>query len=216
MQCSSPSAITRLRRARSLERGMSGTAMAGLPARTLWPKASGRPSCGGSCPRSGRRPATFPRRGRIVPVREADLIRAHLANALHDPAQLVTTAGTVAVTVSASLLMTPSAPRTHERPERVPIPAPALEPAPPHPVVLRPQRRHQPPRPLVGPGRAGQPTRAQPRSFQRSRSSGPSTERCLATAWRGLRLGWPAAQACGQRAPQGVEQQLCSRGSPAG
>jgi hypothetical protein len=66
---------------------------------------------------------------------KADLVRAHLANALRDPAQLVTAAGTVALTVSASLLVTLSAPRTHERPERVPFPAPALERAVEHPVV---------------------------------------------------------------------------------
>jgi hypothetical protein len=67
---------------------------------------------------------------------KADLIRDHLANALRDPAQLVTTAGTVALTVSVSLLVTLSAPRTHERPEPIPVLAPAMEPAPQHPAVF--------------------------------------------------------------------------------
>jgi hypothetical protein len=65
----------------------------------------------------------------------ADLVRAHLASALRDPGQLVTVAGTVALTVSASLLVTFSGPRTHDHPERVPVPAPTVERAQQHPVV---------------------------------------------------------------------------------
>jgi hypothetical protein len=65
----------------------------------------------------------------------ADLVRAHLASALRDPGQLVTLAGTVALTVSASLLVTFSGPRTHDRPERVPVRAPTVERAQQHPVV---------------------------------------------------------------------------------
>jgi hypothetical protein len=49
---------------------------------------------------------------------------------LRNHAELVATASTVLVTVSASLLVAMSAPRTHERPERVPVPAPAVERAP--------------------------------------------------------------------------------------
>ena len=53
-------------------------------------------------------------------------------------------------------------------------------------------------------GRGRRPTGAEPRSVQGSWSSRPSTERCLAAARRGSRLGSPAAQACRQGAPQGV------------
>jgi hypothetical protein len=66
----------------------------------------------------------------------ADLVRAHLASALRDPTQLVTAAGTVALTVSASLLVTFSGPRTHDRPERVPVPASTVERAQLDPVVI--------------------------------------------------------------------------------
>jgi hypothetical protein len=66
---------------------------------------------------------------------KADLVRAYLASAFRDHAELIAAAGTAAVTVSASLLLTLSAPRTHERPERVPVPAPAVERAPQHPVA---------------------------------------------------------------------------------
>ena len=65
----------------------------------------------------------------------ADLVRAHLASALRDPGQLLAVAGTVALTVSASLLVTFSGPRTHDRPERVSVPAPTVERAQQHPVV---------------------------------------------------------------------------------
>ena len=170
-----------------VERGMSGTAMAGL-LHALVAEGVGAAVVWGLVPTFQSGPA-FQRVGLSLLSAKADLIRAHLANALRDPAQLVTAAGTVAVTVSASLLMTLSAPRTYERPERVPVPAPALSPHRRIRSSLRPQRRHQPPMAPRGTRAAGQPTGPQPRSVQRSRSSGPSTERCLATAWRGLRLG---------------------------
>ena len=100
------------------------------------PKVSGRLSCGDSCPRSGQvRCMLLQRVGLSLLSANADLIRAHLANALRDPAQLVTAAGTVALTVSASLLVTFSAPRSHDRPEPVPLPAPTVERAQQHPVV---------------------------------------------------------------------------------
>jgi hypothetical protein len=119
-----------------VERGMSGTAMAGL-LHALVAEGVGAAVVWGLVPtfRAGalRVPQSV---GLSMLSAKADLIRAHLANALRDPAQLVTAAGTVALTVSASLLVTFSAPRTNERPERDPISAPAMEPAPPHPVVF--------------------------------------------------------------------------------
>lgn len=119
-----------------IERGMSGTAMAGL-LHALVAKGVGAAVVWGLVP-------TFrPRAALHVPQRmsgsllsaKADLVRAHLANALRDHAELVTAVGTVAVTVSAGLLLTMSAARTHERPERVPVPTPAVERALQHPVV---------------------------------------------------------------------------------
>jgi hypothetical protein len=116
-----------------VEKGMSGTAMAGL-LHALVAEGVGAAVVWGLVP-TFRAGAGFQRAGLSLLSAKADLLRGHLANALHDPAQLVTAAGTVALTVSASLLVTLSAPRTHERPERVPIPAPALERAAQHPVV---------------------------------------------------------------------------------
>jgi hypothetical protein len=116
-----------------VEKGMSGTAMAGL-LHALVAEGVGAAVVWGLVP-------TFPagaglqRMGLSLLAGKADLVRVHLANALRDPAQLVTAAGTVALTVSASLVVTLSAPRTYERPERVPFPAPALERAVQHPVV---------------------------------------------------------------------------------
>jgi hypothetical protein len=66
---------------------------------------------------------------------KADLIRAHLVNALRDHAELVSTVSTVLVTVSASLVVAMSAPSLHERPERIRVAAPTVEHAAPHPVV---------------------------------------------------------------------------------
>lgn len=119
-----------------IEPGMSGTAMAGL-LHALVAEGVGAAVVWGLVPtfRAGAALQVSQRVGLSLLSAKADLIRAHLANALRDHAQLVTAASTVAVTVSAGLLLTLSAPRTHERPERVPIPAPTVERAPQHPVV---------------------------------------------------------------------------------
>ena len=116
-----------------VEKGMSGTAMAGL-LHALVAEGVGAAVLWGLVP-TFRAGAGLQRAGLSLLSAKADLVRAHLANALSDPAQLVTAAGTVALTVSASLLVTFSAPRTLERPERVSFPAPALERAAQHPVV---------------------------------------------------------------------------------
>ena len=119
-----------------VERGMSGTAMAGL-LHALVAEGVGAAVVWGLVPtfRAGAALHVPSAAGVSLLSAKADLVRAHLANALRDPAQLVTAAGTVALTVSASLLVTLSAPRTHENPERVPGPAPTVEPAAQHPVV---------------------------------------------------------------------------------
>jgi len=119
-----------------IERGVSGTAMAGL-LHALVAEGAGAAVVWGLVP------AFRPRAALHVPERmsvsllsaKADLVRAYVANALGDHVELVTAASTVAVTVSASLLLTLGVARTHERPERVLVPAPAVERAPQHPVV---------------------------------------------------------------------------------
>jgi hypothetical protein len=118
-----------------IERGVSGTAMAGLLHALV---AEGV----GAAVVWGLVPSFRPRAALHVPERisgsllsaKADLVRAFVAN-VGDHAGIVTAASTVAVTVSASLLLTLGAARTHERPERVLVPAPAVERAPQHPVV---------------------------------------------------------------------------------
>jgi hypothetical protein len=119
-----------------VERGMSGTAMAGL-LHALVAEGVGAAVVWGLVPTFGAGGALHVPHGVGVSLlsAKADLIRAHLANALRDHAELVTTASTVLVTVSASLLVAMSAPGTHERPERIHVPARTVEHAAPHPVV---------------------------------------------------------------------------------
>jgi hypothetical protein len=119
-----------------IERGVSGTAMAGL-LHALVAEGVGAAVVWGLVPTFGAGAALHvPQRvGLSLLSAKADLVRAHLANVLRNHAELVTGASTVLVAVSASLLLTLSAPRTHELPERVPVPAPAVERALLHPVV---------------------------------------------------------------------------------
>jgi hypothetical protein len=116
-----------------VERGMSGTAMAGL-LHALVAEGVGAAVVWGLVPTFRAGAFNAPQRvGLSLLSANADLVRAHLASALRDPAQLLAVAGTVALTVSASLLVTLSGPRTHDRPE--PVPAPTVERAQQHPVV---------------------------------------------------------------------------------
>jgi hypothetical protein len=119
-----------------VERGMSGTAMAGL-LHALVADGVGAAVVWGLVPTFRTGAALHVPHGVGISLlsAKADLIRAHLANALRDHAELVATASTVLVTVSASFLVAMSAPRADDRPERVPVPAPAVERAPLHPVV---------------------------------------------------------------------------------
>jgi hypothetical protein len=118
-----------------IERGVSGTVMAGL-LHALVAEGVGAAAVWGLVPAFG------PGAGLHIPQRisgsllsaKAEVVRAFLANAFREPAELVTVASTVAVTVSASLLLTLSAARPHERPAHVPSPAPAVASAPQHPV----------------------------------------------------------------------------------
>ena len=119
-----------------IERGVSGTAMAGL-LHALVAEGVGAAAVWGLVPTFRAGAALHAPHGVVASLLspKADLVRAHLANAFRDHAELVTAASTVLVTVSASLLVTLSAPRTHERPERVHVPAPAVERAPLDPVL---------------------------------------------------------------------------------
>jgi hypothetical protein len=118
-----------------VERGMSGTAMAGL-LHALVAEGVGAAVVWGLVPTFRAGALHAPQRvGLSLLSANADLVRAHLASALRDPGQLVTVAGTVALTVSAIVLVTFSGPRTHDRPERLPVPAPTVELAQQHPVV---------------------------------------------------------------------------------
>ena len=122
-----------------IERGVSGTVMAGL-LHALVAEGLGAAAVWGFVPALGPRGALqVPQRisGWLLSAK-ADLVREYVANAFHDPAQLATAAGTVAVTISASLVLTLGAARTHERPhersERVHVAAPATERAPQSPA----------------------------------------------------------------------------------
>jgi hypothetical protein len=118
-----------------IERGVSGTVMAGL-LHALVAEGVGAAAMWGFVPALGPRGALqVPQRisGWLLSAK-VDLLREYVANAFHDPAQLATAASTVAVTISASLVLTLGAARTHERPhersERVHVPAPAMERSP--------------------------------------------------------------------------------------
>jgi hypothetical protein len=94
-----------------VERGMSGTAMAGL-LHALVAEGVGAAVVWGLVPTFGAGAALHVPHGVGASLlsAKADLIRAHLANALRDHAELVTTASTILVTVSASLVVAMSAP----------------------------------------------------------------------------------------------------------
>jgi len=122
-----------------IEPGVSGTVMAGLLHALVAEGVGGAVGW-------GLVPALGPRGMLQVPQRisgwllsaKADLVREYVANAFRDHAELLTAASTVAVTVSASLVLTLSAAQTHERPhersERVHAPAPAVQRAPLYPA----------------------------------------------------------------------------------
>jgi hypothetical protein len=122
-----------------IERGVSGTVMAGLLHALVAEGIGGAVGW-------GLVPAFGPRSALQVPHRisgwllsgKGDLVRAYVANALRDHTELVTAATTVAVTVSAGVLLTLSGPRADERPVRVLVPASAVERAPQEPAPQRP------------------------------------------------------------------------------
>jgi hypothetical protein len=158
-----------------VEPGMSGTAMAGL-LHALVAEGVGAAVVWGLVPTFRSGALHVPHRvGLSLLSAKADLIRAHLANALRDPAQLVTAASTVALTVSASFLVTLTAPRTQERPEGVPVPAPTVTAAQ-HPVVAVPAPTRSPAHgPFMNEGDPGDrrdPNRGESRDHGRSDDQG--------------------------------------------
>src|SRR5215203_2984071 len=123
-----------------VEKGMSGTAMAGL-LHALVAEGVGAAAVWGFVPALRLRGALqVPQRisGWLVSAK-ADLVRKYVANAFRDHAELVTAASTVAVTISAGLVLTLGAARSHERPhersERVQVPASVEERAPQYPAA---------------------------------------------------------------------------------
>ena len=140
--------------------------MAGLC--TRWsPKASGGPLCGG-CARVGTagRTAISQRISGWLRSAKADLGREYLRTPFATMRNSYR-GDTVVLTVSASLVLTLSAARTHERShersERVQVPAPAVERAPQVQAGGVSPRRQHPPWSLRERGRARRPTGAEPR-----------------------------------------------------
>jgi hypothetical protein len=124
-----------------IERGVSGTTMAGL-LHALVANGVGAAAPWGLVPAFGFRSALqVPHRISVWLLSEkADLVRAYVVNAFRDHVELVAAATTAAVTVSAGLVLTMSAARSneppHERPDRVHVVAPAVERSPQQPVVV--------------------------------------------------------------------------------
>jgi hypothetical protein len=118
-----------------IERGVTGTVMAGL-LHALVADGVAAAAAWGLVPafRSGAALHGPQGLGGSLLFARADAVRAHLANALRDHWEFVAAAGTVAMTVSASFLLTLGPPRPPVRSERVSLPAPAVERAQ-HPVV---------------------------------------------------------------------------------
>jgi hypothetical protein len=109
-----------------IEPGVSGTVMAGL-LHALVAEGVGTAVVWGLVP-ALRSPVGAPAHvsGSLLAAK-TELVRSYLANALHEHAGWVATVGTVAVTASAGLVFTLSAPRMHERADRVAADVPAVE-----------------------------------------------------------------------------------------
>jgi hypothetical protein len=123
-----------------IERGVSGTVMAGL-LHALVAEGVGAAAVWGLVPafQPGAGQHVLQHMGGSLLWAKADLVRffVNVVNACRDHAELVT-ASAVAVTVSAGVLLTLSGPRTEERPARVLVPAPAVERAPQEPAQQHP------------------------------------------------------------------------------
>jgi hypothetical protein len=117
-----------------IELGVSGTVMARL-LHALVAEGVGAAAAWGLVPsfKPGAEQHVLQHMGGPLLWAKVDLVRGFLVNsvnALRDHAELVTAASTVAVAVSAGVLLTLSGPRTEERPARLLVPASAVERAP--------------------------------------------------------------------------------------
>ena len=125
-----------------IEQGVSGAVMARL-LHALVAEGVGAAAVWGLVPtfQPGAEQHVLHHMGGSLLWAKADLVRGFLLNAvngLRDHAELVTAASTVAVAVSAGVLLTLNGPRTEERPARVLVPASAVERAPVEPAQAHP------------------------------------------------------------------------------
>jgi hypothetical protein len=166
-----------------IERGVTGTVMAGL-LHALVAEGVGAAAVWGLVPAFQPGAEQHVLLGGSLLSAKADLVRGFLwnaVNALRDHSELATVASTVAVTVSAGVLLTLSEPRTEERPARVLLPASAvergpLEPAEEHPVFAvsprTPTSTHGRSGNESEPGNRGGPNRGDSRDLGRHDGSG--------------------------------------------
>ena len=125
-----------------IEPGVSGTVMARL-LHALVAEGAGAAAVWGLMPafKPGAEQHVLQHMGGSLLWAKADLVRGFLVNAvnaLREHAELVAAGSTVAVAVSAGVLLTLSGPRTEERPARVLVPASAVERARVEPAQARP------------------------------------------------------------------------------
>jgi hypothetical protein len=125
-----------------IEPGVSGTVMARL-LHALVAEGAGAAAVWGLMPafKPGAEQHVLQHVGGSLLWAKADLVRGFFVNgvnALRDHAELVTAASTVAVAVSAGVLLTLNGPRTEELPARVLVPASAVERARVEPAQARP------------------------------------------------------------------------------
>jgi hypothetical protein len=141
-----------------IESGVTGTVMAGL-LHALVAEGVGAAAVWGLVPafQPGAEQHVLQHMGGSLLSAKADLVRGFLVNAVNacrDHAELVTAASTVAVTVSAGVLLTLSQPRTEERPARVLVAASAVERAPLEPAEEHPVFAASPTTPTSTHGRS--------------------------------------------------------------
>jgi hypothetical protein len=142
-----------------IEPGVSGTVMARL-LHALVAEGAGAAAVWGLMPafKPGAEQHVLHHMGGSLLWAKADLVRGFLVNgvnALRDHAELVTAASTVAVAVSAGVLLTLNGPRTEDLPARVLVPASAVELAPVEPAEARPVFAVSPTTPTSTPGPSG-------------------------------------------------------------
>jgi hypothetical protein len=160
-----------------IEPGVSGTVMAGL-LHALVADGVGAAAVWGLVPAFGQGAAVQAPQSVVGSLlsAKADLLWTYLANAVNafrDHTELVAAAGTLAVTVSAGVVLTMSAPRTNERPARVPVSATSVERAPKERAPQHPTLALSLTRPVLTPGLSG--NESEP-SDQRAPNRGDSAD----------------------------------------